>query len=116
MTLARSAAEAGLSWNVTAPCRLEAELWLCKREAAGGECEEVTGSRRTLHSPGAWGPTQGGHVVGAQHNTTLQGCVLSLTPWLLCAAQSQVGEFAAAAAHPLLCLQVKAPQREARLP
>lgn len=38
----------GLSWNVSAPCRLEAEVWLCKKELGGGQCEEVTGSRQRL--------------------------------------------------------------------
>lgn len=40
--------DTGLSWNVTAPCRLEAEMWLCKKDVAEGRCEEITGSRRTL--------------------------------------------------------------------
>lgn len=52
---------AGLSWNVTAPCRLEAEVWLCKREQPGGQCEEVHGSRQRVHD--GWIPTRKGHWV-----------------------------------------------------
>lgn len=51
----------GLSWNVTAPCRLEAEVWLCKREQPGGQCEEVRGSRQRVHD--GWIPTRKGHWV-----------------------------------------------------
>ncbi|KAM8864615.1 uncharacterized protein AB9W97_018845 [Spinachia spinachia] len=32
----------GLIWNVSAPCRLEAELRRCRRARVGGRCEEVT--------------------------------------------------------------------------
>lgn len=52
---------AGLSWNVTAPCRVEAEVWLCKREQPGGHCEEVHGSRQKVHD--GWIPTRKGHWV-----------------------------------------------------
>lgn len=51
----------GLSWNLTAPCRLEAEVWLCKREQPGGRCEEVHGSRQRVHD--GWNPTRKGHWV-----------------------------------------------------
>lgn len=50
-----------LSWNVTAPCRLEAEVWLCKREQPGGQCEVVHGSRQRVHD--GWIPTREGHWV-----------------------------------------------------
>lgn len=40
----------GLTWNVTAPCRLDAEVWLCKKDAAGRHCDEVKGSRQKLQS------------------------------------------------------------------
>lgn len=52
---------AGLSWNVTAPCRLDAEVWLCKREQPGGQCEEVHGSRQRVHD--GWISTRKGHWV-----------------------------------------------------
>lgn len=51
----------GLSWNVTAPCRLEAEVWLCKREQPGSQCEEVRSSRQRVHD--GWIPTRKGHWV-----------------------------------------------------
>lgn len=51
----------GLMWNVTAPCRLEAELRLCRKEVAGDRCEEVTGSARKLH--GGWIASRTGHWV-----------------------------------------------------
>ncbi|XP_073325456.1 interleukin-17 receptor C [Pagrus major] len=72
----------GLSWNVTAPCRLEAEVWLCKKDLAGGQCEEVTGSRQRLdnHAQAGWSATRNGH-------------------W-------KTGEFNVSS-HPLLCVQIK---------
>ncbi|XP_071332727.1 interleukin-17 receptor C isoform X2 [Trachinotus anak] len=70
----------GLSWNVTAPCRLEAEVWLCKKDMAGGQCAEVTGSRQRLHSHAGWSATRNGH-------------------W-------KTGEFNVSS-HPLLCVQIK---------
>ncbi|XP_070766787.1 interleukin-17 receptor C [Enoplosus armatus] len=73
---------AGLSWNVTAPCRLEAEVWLCRKDLAGGRCYEVRGSRQTLHNHvrAGWSATPYGH-------------------W-------KTGEFNVSA-HPLLCVQIK---------
>ncbi|XP_042347438.1 uncharacterized protein wu:fl23c11 [Plectropomus leopardus] len=69
-----------LSWNVTAPCRLEAEVWLCKKDLAGGQCDEVTGSRQRLHNHTGWSATRSGH-------------------W-------KTGEFNVSS-HPLLCVQIK---------
>ncbi|KAF5893107.1 interleukin-17 receptor C-like, partial [Clarias magur] len=38
-----------LSWNVSAPCRLEAEVWPCQRAVyLGGGCGEVPGFRRNV--------------------------------------------------------------------
>ncbi|XP_062283066.1 interleukin-17 receptor C [Scomber scombrus] len=72
----------GLSWNVTAPCRLEAVVWLCKKDPVGGQCEEVTGSRQSLHSnmDAGWIATHNGN-------------------W-------KIGEFNVPS-HPLLCVQMK---------
>ncbi|XP_071780672.1 interleukin-17 receptor C isoform X2 [Centroberyx gerrardi] len=72
-----------LSWNVTAPCRLEAELWLCKRDSAGGRCEEVTGSRQRMHSQqhAGWRASRHGH-------------------W-------KKGEFINVSSHPSFCVQIK---------
>lgn len=39
-----------LIWNVSAPCILEAEVWLCKKDQVGGQCEEVMGSRQRLEA------------------------------------------------------------------
>lgn len=54
-----------LSWNVTAPCRLEGEVWLCKKDSAGGQCEEVKDSRQRLynHSHAGWSASRNGHWV-----------------------------------------------------
>ena len=54
-----------LSWNVTAPCKLKGEVWLCKKDSAGGGCEEVTGSRQSLynHTGDGWRATANGHWV-----------------------------------------------------
>ncbi|KAM4611122.1 LOW QUALITY PROTEIN: interleukin-17 receptor C [Polymixia lowei] len=72
-----------LGWNVTAPCRLEGELWLCKRHSVGGRCEEVTGSRQRLHNHkhAGWSATHSGH-------------------W-------KMGEFINVSSHPTLCIQIK---------
>ncbi|XP_056131337.1 uncharacterized protein wu:fl23c11 [Lampris incognitus] len=72
-----------LTWNVTAPCRLEGELWLCKKASAGGLCEEVTGSRQRLHNhrQAGWRASRNGH-------------------W-------KKGEFANVSRHPSLCVQIK---------
>ncbi|XP_071388222.1 interleukin-17 receptor C isoform X1 [Centroberyx affinis] len=44
-----------LSWNLSAPCRLEAEVWPCHRTAGVGEnsCKELKGFRQQL-SNGTW--------------------------------------------------------------
>ncbi|KAF7664861.1 hypothetical protein LDENG_00161760 [Lucifuga dentata] len=70
-----------LSWNVTAPCRLEAEVWLCKKDS-GSECDEVMGSRQKLdnHAHAGWRATRNGH-------------------W-------KTGEFNMSS-HPLLCIKMK---------
>ncbi|XP_059189919.1 interleukin-17 receptor C [Centropristis striata] len=69
----------GLSWNVTAPCRLEAEVRLCKKDPTGDHCEEVTGSRQRLHKPD-WRATNRGHWKAGEFNVS---------------------------SHPLLCVQIK---------
>ncbi|KAJ8400176.1 hypothetical protein AAFF_G00398700 [Aldrovandia affinis] len=46
--------DAALAWNLTAPCRLEAELWLCRmgegavRGGAEQDCRELEGSRQRI--------------------------------------------------------------------
>ncbi|CAL8367672.1 unnamed protein product [Lota lota] len=71
-----------LNWNVTAPCMLDGEVWLCKKVSAGGGCEEVTGSRQSLynHTNDGWRATANGH-------------------W-------KKGEFVNMSSHPTLCIQV----------
>lgn len=69
----------GLSWNVTSPCKVQAEVQLCKKDVAGGQCEAVTGSKNRLSSAG-WIAGDGVH-------------------W-------QTGEFFLTP-HPRLCVQVK---------
>lgn len=60
--------EAGLCWNVTAPCRLEAEVLLCIKGQPGGRCEEVSGTRQRLHNrtDAGWTSTPWGHWVKTQ--------------------------------------------------
>lgn len=62
---------AGLTWNVSAPCRLDAEVWLCKKELAGGPCEEVAGSRQELHNhvQAGWRVTRNGYWVKTSRKT-----------------------------------------------
>ncbi|XP_014861796.1 PREDICTED: uncharacterized protein LOC106929386 isoform X1 [Poecilia mexicana] len=70
-----------LSWNVTSPCKVQTEVQLCKKDMAGGQCEEVTGSRQQLG-------TTGWKAVHRVH-------------W-------QAGEFSPRQhPHPQLCVQVK---------
>ncbi|KAM9751279.1 interleukin-17 receptor C [Menidia menidia] len=76
----------GLRWNATSPCILEAEVWLCKRAVAGGQCEEVMGSRQKLQA--GWIATHNGH-------------------W-------QTGEFNVSS-NPLLCVQMKIKGMESHL-
>uniref|UniRef100_A0A667Z5I3 SEFIR domain-containing protein n=1 Tax=Myripristis murdjan TaxID=586833 RepID=A0A667Z5I3_9TELE len=72
-----------LSWTVNAPCRLEAEVWLCKKDSARGHCEEVTGSRQRMHNyaHAGWRTTGNGH-------------------W-------KKGEFVNVSSHPSICVQIK---------
>ncbi|XP_029975745.1 uncharacterized protein LOC115408918 [Salarias fasciatus] len=70
VSLEESGARGGLTWNVTAPCRLDAELWLCKMDPAGGHCEEVTGSRQKLLSD--WRATRRGHWQAGEFNLSSQ--------------------------------------------
>ncbi|XP_051957032.1 uncharacterized protein LOC127625715 [Xyrauchen texanus] len=42
-----------LSWNLTAPCRLKAELWPCQVEA-DGQCREVDGFRQQCCNKTNW--------------------------------------------------------------
>ncbi|KAM3618137.1 uncharacterized protein V6R79_016182 [Siganus canaliculatus] len=62
----------GLSWNVTAPCRLNAEVWLCMKDLAGGGCEEVNGSRQRLHGHihAGWRATRYGHWKTGEFNVS----------------------------------------------
>lgn len=75
----------GLCWNVTAPCRLEAEVWLCKKELHGGLCTEVTGSRQQVHNTvhAGWSATRNGHWVktwkSTCHTTLLKYVLLHCT-------------------------------------
>lgn len=66
---------AGLSWNVTAPCRLEAEVWLCKREQPGVRCVEVSGSRQRVHD--GWIATRKGHWVRSSRLTSKHQCSMN---------------------------------------
>lgn len=74
--------DVGLRWNVTSPCRLEAEVWLCEKGHLGGQCEEVSGSRQRLHNQAdaGWSATRYGYWVKMQRqtNTALLGVALQL--------------------------------------
>lgn len=40
---------AALSWNLSAPCRLETEVWPCQMAVSvGGDCSEVPGFRQII--------------------------------------------------------------------
>ncbi|XP_008412280.1 interleukin-17 receptor C isoform X1 [Poecilia reticulata] len=71
--------DTGLSWNATSPCKVQAEVQLCKKDMAGGQCEEVTGSKQQLNETG-W---------KAVHRVHWQAGEFLLQP------------------HPQLCVQVK---------
>ncbi|XP_035243604.1 uncharacterized protein LOC118211018 isoform X1 [Anguilla anguilla] len=72
-----------LAWKLTASCRLEAELWLCRMGEVGQECREVEGSRQQVENR-SWEDWQ----------TDLQG------HWVK-------GEFLSIVPHPSLCVQVQ---------
>lgn len=64
-----------LSWNLTAPCRVEAEVWPCQRDAGVDKdrCTELGGIRQRL-SNDIWRENDRGHwvrilehLVGASH-------------------------------------------------
>uniref|UniRef100_UPI0037E941E6 interleukin-17 receptor C n=1 Tax=Semicossyphus pulcher TaxID=241346 RepID=UPI0037E941E6 len=59
-----------LSWNVSAPCRLEGEVWPCQREIG---CREVKGYRKQLDS-GAWRQNSKGlwETIGVFEDINLQ--------------------------------------------
>ncbi|KAL1021513.1 hypothetical protein UPYG_G00014220 [Umbra pygmaea] len=80
MNMANSTA---LSWNVTAPCQLEGDLWLCRKTTVEGQCEEVNGSRQRMHNPayGKW-------------TNTIHGL-------------RKEGEFINVNPHPGLCVQMR---------
>ncbi|KAI4823358.1 hypothetical protein KUCAC02_011947 [Chaenocephalus aceratus] len=70
-----------LIWNVTAPCRLNAEVSLCKKDPAGGRCEEVKGFRQELqHNYTGWRKIRSGYWKTDTFNIS---------------------------SHPLLCVQIK---------
>ncbi|KAJ8394777.1 hypothetical protein AAFF_G00041320 [Aldrovandia affinis] len=71
-----------LSWTMSAPCRVEAELWLCRmgKGGAGQECGEVEGSRLRLQDS-----------AGSEWQVNNQG------HWIQ-------GEFISADPHPSLCV------------
>ena len=59
--------EPAMVWNLTAPCVLEAELWLCwmERRGLGQNCREVEGSRQQVEKGkrGGWQRVLQGHWV-----------------------------------------------------
>ncbi|KAK7119145.1 hypothetical protein R3I94_021108 [Phoxinus phoxinus] len=67
-----------MSWNVTAPCRISAELWPCQLEA-DGQCREVKGFRQqTLKSTWEENSTMlwaSGEFVNIASRNRLQLCV-----------------------------------------
>uniref|UniRef100_A0A3B1IJI3 SEFIR domain-containing protein n=1 Tax=Astyanax mexicanus TaxID=7994 RepID=A0A3B1IJI3_ASTMX len=67
-----------LVWNITAPCRLQAELQLCKRTSGSG-CHEIHGKSKMRHHP-KW----------KNHNRH----------WEF------VGEFTEVERHPSVCVQI----------
>jgi len=72
----RQGGAGGLTWNVTSPCSLEAEVRLCEKDPAGGRCEEVSGSRQTLHSQShaGWSATRRGRQVTTTTTTAFAFC------------------------------------------
>ncbi|KAK6307733.1 hypothetical protein J4Q44_G00210040 [Coregonus suidteri] len=90
---AQTSAENGtaLSWNITAPCQLEGELWLCRRDSVGGQCEEVMGTRQRMHNHTHAGWT------AALHGHWKRGEFINVNP------------------HPALCVQMKVQGMDTKL-
>ncbi|XP_035236426.1 interleukin-17 receptor C [Anguilla anguilla] len=63
-----------LSWTLSAPCRVEAELWLCRMEkgGAGQGCGEVEGSRLRLQDSilTDWQVNSQGHWIKGEFGNT----------------------------------------------
>uniref|UniRef100_A0A3P9LE57 SEFIR domain-containing protein n=1 Tax=Oryzias latipes TaxID=8090 RepID=A0A3P9LE57_ORYLA len=59
-----------LTWNVTSPCVLEADLWLCTKDFEGGHCKELIGSRQKLG--GGWTAGRGAHWQVGDFNVSRQ--------------------------------------------
>ncbi|KAG7477845.1 hypothetical protein MATL_G00073860 [Megalops atlanticus] len=85
--------EVALAWNLTAPCRLKAELWLCRMGAWGGAgeyCREVEGSRQRLEDESrTWQENSQGY-------------------WIQ-------GDYADIVPHPSLCVLVKVRGKDSTL-
>ncbi|XP_034162885.2 interleukin-17 receptor C isoform X3 [Pangasianodon hypophthalmus] len=77
-----------LVWNITAPCRLEAEIHLCKKTSSSSkDCHVTDDLRNSRH-----------YTHGRQHSKWI---LVNKQHW-----QSQ-GEFAQVERHPSLCVQIK---------
>ncbi|XP_030632798.1 interleukin-17 receptor C [Chanos chanos] len=108
-----------LNWNVTAPCRLEAELWPCQLGAGPGRisCREVEGFRQSIHPNSTWnenrtGPWTSGSFENINPNLPLcvklkvNGMKGSLGPW--CPLETQRRHWSFFILIPLLVLCVAA--------
>ncbi|XP_036389134.1 interleukin-17 receptor C [Megalops cyprinoides] len=85
--------DTALSWELTAPCRVEAELWLCRmgEGRAGQKCGEVEGSRQN-NIKVDWKENFQGHRMTGEFNNIkphpslcvlgkVQGMARELGPW-----------------------------------
>ncbi|KAJ8265171.1 hypothetical protein COCON_G00142700 [Conger conger] len=79
-----------LSWTLSAPCRVEAELWLCRmgKGGVGQECGEIDGSRLRLQDSilSDWQVNSEGHWIKGEFSYTDPHpslCVLGKVPGML---------------------------------
>ncbi|XP_068191095.1 interleukin-17 receptor C isoform X2 [Antennarius striatus] len=92
----------GLSWNVSAPCRMDADVWLCQKELVGRRCEEVSGSRQTLHSHEAAGWRAARHT----HWIKIDGLEASLEPYCPFETSRWRWSLTVLIGLPLMCLAI----------
>ncbi|XP_051524737.1 interleukin-17 receptor C-like isoform X2 [Myxocyprinus asiaticus] len=80
-----------LIWNVSAPCRLHTELWLCRKDLApSGSCHQINNTLHVHHQNDRWSNTE-------RRFWQLQG------------------EFLEVERHPSLCVQVKVKEMDGYL-
>lgn len=69
-----------LIWNLTSPCRLETELWLCRKgSSVDSSCNQINDMhhahkyQKRIRRKDKWIRTDAGHWVGISHQASIDG-------------------------------------------